>query len=664
MLGLLTAAALLLTPALASADTSSTLTVIGTSDVSDSGLIPNVIQPGFEKAFPQFTFKYIGTASGAAIASAESGSMGASNLIVHAASLENQFVANGYSYEQYGRALWTNNFLLAGSQSDPAGVATNASNNIAQAFADVATAGINGGNTPKATFVSRGGTPGTTVSEHGIWQLVQNSGLSPSGLLLCAVSSANGGGLTPIAAGQGVTASGQPCPGGGALPKGAALPSWYVATGLTQGPNVQNANACNGYPSGPNSCYVFSDNGTYHYLASGTDPAGSIPALKIVSENNAANAPGGQFELVNYFHGYIINPSKPNQTVNLPAAKDFLNYITSPSVQAQVGAYLANQGKPFTPTASPLLTPPKIPSTFVARSGRKITLSGTLTNAQLGFPVLSGEPVQVSKIVNNLPVQVATGKTDGSGNYSVSFVPPTNGSYAVTTNQIAKVEEPTLNPVFGDLLSPASTTPAKITVHSIITTLSNTNQGGQALIRSQVNPGTGHVKATATLFAKQFKSKKGFKKVATVKLASSDANFASALTKLAKGTWLIRAQYSDPGQVVAAPNRTIKINVGGKPKTSISFSSVKVGKGGKMTVSGKIKPGAPSGKATIEVLAMKTAGGPPKFGEKTKVKVSRGKTKFTAHFKLGTGFRWVLRLTNKQKGQSTSDTGLRTVNVK
>ncbi len=359
LLGLLTAAALLLWPALAGADSSSSLTVIGTSDVSDSGLIPNVIQPGFEKAYPQFAFKYIGTATGTAISQAESGAAQASALIVHAESLENQFVAGGYSLEQYGRALWTNDFLLAGSQSDPAGVAGNGANNIAQAFADVAAAGMNG----KVTFVSRGGTPGTTVSEHGIWQLVQNSGLSPAGLLLCAVSSANGGGLTPIAAGKGVTASGQPCPGGGALPKGTALPTWYAVTGLTQGPNVQNANACNGYPSGANSCYVFSDNGTYHYLASGTDPAGSIPALKIVSENNAATAPGGQYELTNYFHGYIINPNKPNQFVNVPAATDFLNYITSPAVQAQVGAYLASQGSPFKPTASPLLTPRSFPPT-------------------------------------------------------------------------------------------------------------------------------------------------------------------------------------------------------------------------------------------------------------------------------------------------------------
>ena len=659
------AAILLIAPALASADTSSTLTVIGTSDMSDSGLFPNVIQTGFQKAYPQYTFKYIGTGTGNAIAQAESGAAGASVLVVHAESLENEFVAGGYSYEQYGRALWINDFVLAGSNADPAGVVGNASNNIALAFADVAAAGINGGATPKATFVSRGGTPGTTVAEHAIWQLVSSSGLSPSGLLLCTVSAANGGGETPIAAGHGVTASGQPCPNGGALPTGTALPGWYVATGLSQGPNVQAANACNGFPSGANSCYVFTDSGTYDYLASGTDPAGAIPALRIVTQDNSANAPGGQYELINYFHGYIINPNKSGQTVNLPAAQAFLNYITSPTVQAQVAAYLQGNGKPFTPTASPLLTGSPFPATFVARAGKKITVKGTLTNAQPGYPVLSGEPVAVSKVVNGLPVTVATGTTDSQGNYSISFVPPTTGMYEVTTNQIAKVENSSLNPVFGDLLSPAATTPTKITVHSVITQLDSTTQGGQALIRGQVSPGTGHVKATVTLFATKVGSNKGFKKVATLKLAANDDNFAIVVPGAGQGTWLVKVKYADSGQVVAAPERTIKVTVGGKPNTSVSFTSVKVAKtGGKVTVSGTITPGAPASGATIEVLTMNTSGGTAAFGEKTRVKLGAGNTKFTVHFKLKTGLRYYLRLVNQQTGQSPSDTGLKTINVK
>ena len=157
--GALAAATLLLAPAAASADSRSTLTVVGTSDVSDSGLGPSLIQPGFNKAFPQFTFKYIGAASGASIQSAENGVGGPSVLIVHAPSLESQFVANGFSYtNQYGNAIFTNDFVLAGPTGDPARVGVNAANNIAQAFADIATAGNNG----TATFISRGGT--TTAS--------------------------------------------------------------------------------------------------------------------------------------------------------------------------------------------------------------------------------------------------------------------------------------------------------------------------------------------------------------------------------------------------------------------------------------------------------------------------------------------------------------------
>src|SRR6476646_8359071 len=101
--GLLAAAALMFAPALASADTASSLTVVGTSDVSDSGLIPNFLQPQFQQQFPQFTFKYVGSATGAAIQSAMNGTGGPSVLIVHAPSLENQFVHAGFSYKnQFG----------------------------------------------------------------------------------------------------------------------------------------------------------------------------------------------------------------------------------------------------------------------------------------------------------------------------------------------------------------------------------------------------------------------------------------------------------------------------------------------------------------------------------------------------------------------------------
>ncbi len=277
VLGAVAVLTLLVAPAVASADSASTLTVVGTSDLSDSGLEPNLIQPEFNKAFPQFTLKYIGSATGAAIQSAENGNGGPSALIVHAPALENQFVANGYSYNnQYGNAIFTNDFVLAGPTGDPAGVASNAAHNIAQAFADIATAGNSG----TATFLSRGGTTtasGTTVEEHQLWALLHGSGLQPSSLVLCDVSTADGGGMTPIKSTVQAT-SGQPCPDNGTV-NGTDAPAWYAITGVSQAANVIEANACPSppAPSGQPTCYVLTDRGTFDYLASGTDTARHDP---------------------------------------------------------------------------------------------------------------------------------------------------------------------------------------------------------------------------------------------------------------------------------------------------------------------------------------------------------------------------------------------------
>ena len=82
----LVVATMLLAPGLARADSSSTLTVVGTSGVNDSGLMSHVIAPAFEGNYPQYAFKYVSdTSSQAAIAAAESG--GDSVLLAHAPAL-------------------------------------------------------------------------------------------------------------------------------------------------------------------------------------------------------------------------------------------------------------------------------------------------------------------------------------------------------------------------------------------------------------------------------------------------------------------------------------------------------------------------------------------------------------------------------------------------
>src|SRR6202012_3441963 len=154
-------------------------------------------------------------------------------------------------------------------------------------------------------------------------------------------------------------------------------------------------------PSGTNTCYVLTDRGTYDYLASGTDPGVSIPNLKIVTRGpQSASAPGGQYALVNYFHVYIINPSKPGETVNVPAAQDFVNFLTSPSFQAQLKTYLAATsdpgGPPFVASASPDLTASGFPKTYHAN--KQATVTGTLTNAEPGYPALSGQTVTIDEL--------------------------------------------------------------------------------------------------------------------------------------------------------------------------------------------------------------------------------------------------------------------------
>lgn len=666
LIGLLSLAVLLVTPGLASADTSSTLTILGTSDVSDSGLVAKLIQPEFEQAYPQFTFNYLGDATGAAIAEAESGALGASALIVDAPSLENQFVALGYSSEPYGRAIFTTDFVLAGPQSDPAGVAANAPNNIAQAFADIAAAGVNGGVTPRVTFVSRGGTAETTVEEHSLWQLVQSSGLAPAGLLLCAVNFANGGGLTPIVAGNGVTASGQPCPGAGALPAAAALPAWYVTTGDEQGPTVQAANACEGLPSGANSCYVLTDRGTYDDLASGTDPAGSTSGLKIVTRGpQSASSPGRADALIDYFHAYIINPLRPGQAVNLTAAQDFVNLLTSRAFQAQLKNYLANTGDPSGPPlvadASPIITASGIPSVYHA--GQKVTVTGTVTNAEPGYPVIASKPVNVDEIEAGRPITVATATTSATGRYSITFAPTATGSYEVATPQIAQIENATLNPPFGDLLSPSASAPVSVSVYSTISNVRVKSVGGKAVVTGSVAPGTRHLNATVQVYDRRAGSKSAFTRVATDRLSADDGNFAVGLS-LTAHRWQFQVTFRDPQQVLPATSRTVTATIGPKPATSISVRSLKVSPGRALTVAGSLNPKAPAGGATVELLGLDTASAQPaRFGVLARTTVRAGKTKFTLRAHLRRGNRYVLTLEYLNNGQASSYSGLRTTSA-
>ena len=666
----LLALALALAPALTRADMPSSLTVVGTSDVSDSGLMQNLIQPMFSAAYPQFTFKYTGTASGTAISNAETGAGGPSVLIVHAATLENQFVAGGFSDEPFGRAIFINDFVLAGpSGSDPAGVTANGAHDVVQAFAGIATAGNNGGGSPQDEFVSRGGTPGTTTQEHKIWAQVAALPSPPAGVLLCAVSAANGGGDTPIAAGNGVTASGQPCPNGGALPTGSALPKWYVVTGLTQGPNVVAANACAGYPS--SACYVFTDRGTYDYLASGSDGGVSIPNLRIVTRDDSATAPGGADELINYFHAYIIKPTVAGETVNLTAAQDFVNFLTSPTLQSKLKTYLASTsdpgGPPFVADASPIITASGIPAGVLA--GKTVTVTGTVTNAEPGYPVLTGKTVSVDEVVGGLPVAVGSGTTGASGNYTITYTPPASGQYQVSTGLITQIENSTLNPPFGDLLSPASTAPTATAVHGVVSVTRATGERGGVTVAGAVGPVApdGHDQVVLSV---RRQGAAGYRKIGAAHLVAGQGVYA-VNGNLAAGRWRLRVTLSDPGQLEQANSRIVTVTVPtAKQSHSVRFTRI-TDRTGRITVSGTLSPAAVKAGARIELFALRlsklkspgSGAASPRFREVAHLSLPKRGSGFSFRLTETRGYQLAFQLGYVQKGAASSFSTARAVAI-
>jgi hypothetical protein len=348
-------------------------------------------------------------------------------------------------------------------------------------------------------------------------------------------------------------------------------PTWYfINANSTQSANVIATNACTVGTSGANSCYTLSDRGTYDYLASGASPSAGtigIPNLTIVTRNNSPSAPGGANELINYFHVYIINPSKPGEAVNLTAAKDFVSFLTSTAFQAQLPSYLDDTsdpgGAPFKPDASPRITEIGLPT--VTNAGSSVTVTGSLTNLEPGYPVLSGKTVTVDEIVAGVPVPVATGKTNSSGNYTIKFTPRSSGAYQVSTGQISQIENTSLTPPFGDILSPGAT-------------------------------------------------------------------------------------------------GIVYMTVNGLPAAhTVSFKRVTV-KQGHVTVTGSLKPAPALKGATVELFALRATGtsGASRVGKTT---VGKSKTAFTIKAKLKRGFRWILQLEYVQKGQTSTYSGLKSINV-
>jgi len=133
-----------------------------TTSTENSGLL-YVLLPPFEKMF-NIKVDVIPVGTGKALKLAENGDVDVT--LVHARSLEDKFIAEGYGVNR--REVMYNDFVLVGPRSDSAGI--KGANKVTEAFQSIAQ--------HPATFVSRGDNSGTNIKEREIWK---KAGIKPSG---------------------------------------------------------------------------------------------------------------------------------------------------------------------------------------------------------------------------------------------------------------------------------------------------------------------------------------------------------------------------------------------------------------------------------------------------------------------------------------------------
>ena len=133
-----------------------------TTSTENTGLL-NVLLPPFEKLCG-CKVDVIAVGTGKALKLGEAGDVDV--VLVHARSLEDKFVANGFGVNR--RDVMYNDFVIIGPANDPAHVKS--AKTAADALKGIAAA--------QAVFISRGDESGTHVKEKEIWAA---AGITPAG---------------------------------------------------------------------------------------------------------------------------------------------------------------------------------------------------------------------------------------------------------------------------------------------------------------------------------------------------------------------------------------------------------------------------------------------------------------------------------------------------
>jgi tungstate transport system substrate-binding protein len=128
----------------------------------DAGIV-DVLETAFEKE-TGIRVRHVGAGTGATIDIAKKGNVDL--VMVHAKSLEEEFVSEGFGTERVD--LMYNDFVILGPANDPAGV--KGMKKATDALSAIAAKG--------ALFVTRGDKSGTHVAEMELWK---KAGIQPSG---------------------------------------------------------------------------------------------------------------------------------------------------------------------------------------------------------------------------------------------------------------------------------------------------------------------------------------------------------------------------------------------------------------------------------------------------------------------------------------------------
>ena len=286
------------------AESPTAVIVQGTTSVRDSGLLDNVLKPGFEEAYPEYTLKFIAVGSGEALANAEAGQGDA--VFVHDPEAEAEFVDEGFAFEDQGHSVMRSDFITVGPSADPAGVSEHARHEAVDAFETIAEAGEAG----KADFVSRGDDSGTHKKELALWALTDVP-LNDAG------------------------APGQPGT--------EEVAPWYHEAGLGMSQTLSVANQC---PFPSEVCYTLSDRGTFAFVTEN----GSLDDLVLVSDKNEGGALGGPDLLLNPYSVYVVDPAE-SPGVNLEGAQAFEAFVISDGFQDALRDYPTAERPAFVPTA-------------------------------------------------------------------------------------------------------------------------------------------------------------------------------------------------------------------------------------------------------------------------------------------------------------------------